>query len=236
MNRFLLGAAILAALSISTPALAEEEPAHEGEHHAEAQQGEHKAEAHHAEGHHGPVIQNWWSWDYGPNAKDPAHKHWPPPFGYAIVNFGIFLAIMWKLAGKNIAQMVRDRHDRIKKDLEEAARLQKAAQGKLEEYGRRVKDVEREVETLLEQVRKEAEADRARIIAAAEEQAKKIKEDAQKQIEAEIARARTELRRGVIEAAMASAEEALKKNIGADDQRKMAEKYVAEVERSGRPS
>jgi hypothetical protein len=39
----------------------------------------------------------------------------------------------------------------------------------------------------------------------------------------------------VIEAAVAAADESLKKNIGADDQRKMAEHYVAEVETQAKP-
>ena len=88
-------------------------------------------------------------------------------------------------------------------------------------------------------IRKEAEAEKARIMAAAEADAKRLKEDAERQIAAEIDRARRELRRGVIEAAIAAAEDSLKKNIGADDQRKMAEHYVHDVEaraKAGRPS
>ena len=77
------------------------------------------------------------------------------------------------------------------------------------------------------------------MMAAAEADAKRLKEEAERQIAAEIDRARRELRRGVIEAATAAAEETLKKNIAADDQRKMAERYVADVEtrsKAGRPS
>ena len=83
----------------------------------------------------------------------------------------------------------------------------------------------------LDAIRKEAEAEKARIIAAAEEQAQRLKLDAEKQIAAEIERARLELKRGVAEAAVAAAEQILQKQIGADDQRKMAEKYVASLEK-----
>jgi len=169
-------------------------------------------------------IQNWWSWDY-------KAKHLPPPFGYALVNFAIFAAIMMKLAGKPLRDFVAERHDGIKRDLDEAARLRKAAEAQLAEYGKRVERVDQEVDQLLAEIRKEAEAEKARLIAAAEEQARRIKEDAQKQIAAEIERARLELRRGVIEAASKAADELLKKQIGADDQRKMAERYVGDLEK-----
>src|SRR5262245_55311966 len=52
-------------------------------------------------------IANWWSWDY-------KKKHLPPPFGFALVNFGIFALIMARLAGKPFRQFVLDRHLRIR--------------------------------------------------------------------------------------------------------------------------
>ena len=187
-------------------------------------------------------IVNGWSWDYGPKAKDPTHKGWPPPFGFALINFGIFLAIMFRLAWKPLKQFMADRHDEIAKNLDEAAKLRAAAEATLKQYEQKISGIDREVDTLLAQIKKEAEAEKVRIMAAAEADAKRLKEDAERQIAAEIDRARRELRRGVIEAAVAAAEESLKKNIAADDQRKMAEKYVADVEArarhkdAGRPS
>ena len=184
-------------------------------------------------------IVNWWSWDYGPKAKNPEHKGWPPPFGFALVNFAIFLGIMGRLAWKPLKQYMVDRHDAIAKDLDEAAKLRAEAEKTLKQYEEKIGGIDREIDTLLAQIKKEAEAEKARIIASAEHDAKRLKEDAERQIAAEIDRARRELRRGVIEAAVGAAEESLKKQIGADDQRKMAEKYVADVEaraKAGRPS
>ncbi|HEY2747630.1 MAG TPA: F0F1 ATP synthase subunit B [Polyangia bacterium] len=187
-------------------------------------------------------IVNWWSWDYdtgGHHAKDPTHKGWPPPFGFALINFVIFLGIMSRLAWKPLKQYMADRHDSIAKNLDEAAKLRAEAEKTLARYQEKIGGIDREIDTLLAQIKKEAEAEKARIIATAEADAKRLKEDAERQIAAEIDRARRELRQGVIEAAVAAAEDSLKKNIGADDQRKMAEKYVHDVEaraKAGRPS
>ena len=221
----MLGAILFSVVLAAAPSYAQEGSAEETHAGAAAEAGE----------EHG--IINWWSWDYGANAKDPSHKGWPPPFGFALVNFGLFLAVLYRLAGKPLMSFVRERHDRIAHDLNEAAKLRKAAEAELAEYQRKVAGAEQEVETLLTQIRKEAEADKQRIIAAAEAQALRLKEDAERQVEAEIARARAELRKEVVEAAVRAAEQTLKAAVGGEDQRKMAERYVGDLEslsRAGR--
>jgi F-type H+-transporting ATPase subunit b len=170
-------------------------------------------------------ITNWWTWDY-------KAKHLPPPFGFALVNFGIFAFIMYRIGGKPLKNFIAQRHDSIKKDLEEASRLRKEAEAQLAEYQRKVAGVDAEIDALVKGIQKEAETEKERILAAAQAQAERLKADAEKQIGAEIARARLELRRGVIEAAIAAADAMLKKQIGADDQRKMAERYVGELEQA----
>jgi F-type H+-transporting ATPase subunit b len=97
-----------------------------------------------------------------------------------------------------------------------------------------VANVQAEIDQLLAQIRGEAESDKARIIAAAEEQARRLKEDAARQIEAEIAGARLLLRREVVQAAAQAAESLLKSAVGPDDQQKMSERYVSELEARAR--
>ena len=217
--RRLLGAFAVAALLAGAPALAEEGGAE-------------------PEGN-GSVIVNWWSWDYGATAKDPTHKGWPPPFGFALINFAIFLGIMSRLAWKPLQSYMLQRHDGIAKNLEDAAKLRAEAQKALDAYQGKLAGLDGEIDALLKTIRKEAEAEKARIIAAAEADAKRLRVEAERQIAAEIERARRELRTGVIEAAVAAADATLRKSIAADDQKKMAEKYVADVEhraKTGRPS
>src|SRR6267142_3729378 len=144
----LRGFAVAGALALSAPVYAQE-PA------AENQAEEHKAEAHEGEAHEAEGI-NWWSWDYGQNAKDPAHKGWPPPFGFALINFAIFLGIMSRLAWKPLKQFVQERHDSIGKNLNEAARLRKEAEALLKQYESKIGAIDGEIDTLLAQIRKEA--------------------------------------------------------------------------------
>ena len=158
----------------------------------------------------------------------------PTKLALQFLNFGVLLFLLIKFGGSAINKSLRARHEQLKSDLEEAARLRATAELRFKEQEQRLANLENELETMRQSIHKEAEAEKARIIAAAEEQAQRLKADAEKQITAEIERARLELKRGVAEAAVAAAEQLLQKQIGADDQRKMAEKYVTSLEK--RPS
>src|SRR5437879_704165 len=108
MRKMLAAVAVAGAIALAAPLSAQEGEAHE------------TAVEHEAAGHEGEGIINWWSWDYGNYCKDGAHKHRPPPFGFALINFAIFLAIMSRLAWKPLKQYVRERHDSIANNLHEA--------------------------------------------------------------------------------------------------------------------
>ncbi|HEX2567932.1 MAG TPA: ATP synthase F0 subunit B [Polyangia bacterium] len=173
---------------------------------------------------------NWWDTDYkkGPEQLRE-HRHMPPPFGMALINFCIFAFIMYRLAGQPLMESVRTRHLKIKKDLDEAAELRQAAAAKLKEYESRLAAVDAEVNGLINQLRAEAEAEKTQLIAQAEVEAERIRRDAESQIATEMLRIRRELRREVVEAAMATARKVLAENTTPEDQRRLAEQYLREL-------
>jgi F-type H+-transporting ATPase subunit b len=175
-------------------------------------------------------IVNWWSWDYGPHAKDPDHRGWPPPFGFALINFAIFVALIGHFIRPPLKEFLRDRHHRIRRDLDEAARLRKEAQAEIDACRKRVANIDEQIEELLAGIRKEAETEKARLVAAAEAEAERLKSDAERQIRVEVERARLELRQQVVEVASRFAEDLLQKKMSPEDQRRMAESFVGRLE------
>jgi F-type H+-transporting ATPase subunit b len=176
---------------------------------------------------------NWWSWDYKVSpAQDREHRHMPPPFGFALINFAVFAMIMYRLAAQPLITYVRTRHITIKGDLEEAAELKAEAQARLTEYEQRIAGLDQEVAELIAQVRAEAEAEKARLIEQAAEQAKRLAADAKAQIASELERTRAALRREAVEAALATAESVLREKLSTDDQKRLAERFVVEMEGS----
>jgi F-type H+-transporting ATPase subunit b len=174
---------------------------------------------------------NWWSWDYkaGPT-QQAEHRHMPPPFGFALINFAVFAMIMYRLAARPLREFVRTRHLTIKNDLDEAAKLKAEADAKLGEYQKRIAGIDKEVQDLIAQVRAEAEAEKQRLVAQAAEHAKRLAAEAEAQIKTEIARARAQLRREAVEAAMATAEGVLREKLSTEDQKRLADRFVGELE------
>jgi F-type H+-transporting ATPase subunit b len=227
LTKLIGGIALMLALGTTLPALAQEPGvAKEGTsalHYETPEDRAHEAGA--DEG-----IVNWWSFDYGEKTKDASHKGWPPPFGWALVNFAVFLGVLSKILWKPLKDGWEKRHDTIKHELAEATRLRKAAEAQLAEYTKKVSHVDDEVNALLQQLRHDAELDRARIIEAAEHEAQRLKVEADRQIQVEIERARAELRKETVDAALKAAEQILRSHITADDQQRLAKAYVDGVE------
>jgi F-type H+-transporting ATPase subunit b len=202
--------------------------------HADIEGGGHgEHEGHTTGGHHKagvPLPINWYQWHAGKDVKggELANDEQPMPPGllFALINFSVFLGLLIKFAGPKLAGYLRTRHDTVKGQLEEAARLRAEARSKLDEYNRRIAAVDAEVNKLMAEIRAETEAEREMILQQARAQADALKKDAQRRVEAEIARARLVLEREVAAAAVAAAEKILRERTTSDDQERMFGNFV----------
>jgi len=148
------------------------------------------------------------------------------PFILALVNFAVFLFLLAKFGGPVARKAAEERHDQIKTALDEAAKLRKQAEDKLGDFEKRIKDVDTEIKKLVDGIRADAEADKARILAAAEAQAKQMKHDAELRIAAEIEFARAALTKEVTTAATAATEKLLRDNLQPADQEKLVSTFI----------
>ena len=175
---------------------------------------------------------NWLSWDYRPGAGQAAeHRHMPPPFGFALINFAVFAAIMYRLAAKPLADYTANRHATIRKDLDEATALHHQADAKLKEYGAKIAGLDAEIDALVAAVRSDAAEDKARIIAEAEQQAIRLRQEAEVQIQVELRRMRSALKVEAVNAAIAAAEQILAASATAQDQQRLVERFVSELDK-----
>jgi len=167
-----------------------------------------------------------------PKSGVTVHEEEPmsPAFIWMLVNFGILLLILAKWFRPMARRVAVSRHDEIQKQLDEAKALREQAAAKLAEYETRIKDVDLEVKRLVEGIRADAEADKRRILATAEEQAAQMKRDAELRIQAEIETARAQLTREVTRAATAAAEKILRDKVTPDDQRKLVANFLSGME------
>jgi ATP synthase F0 subunit b len=157
-----------------------------------------------------------------------------PPFIFMIANFAILMWLLVKYLWPAGQKLAVERHDLIKNALDEAAKLRDQAQAKLAEYETRVKDLDAEIKQLVDGIRADAEADKARILEQAAAQAASMKREAEQRIQAEIELARTALTKEVATVAAAATEKLLKEKVTADDQRGLVATFIKNVEPSPR--
>lgn len=179
---------------------------------------------------------------YGDGKQGPPGKETPGeapmsgPFALMLVNFGLLLVLLGKFGGPAARKMAETRSDEIKSALDEASKLRQAASTKLDEYSAKLDAAQAEMQTMLTNMRADAEAEKQRILAAAEAQAATAKRDADLRIAAEIERARHELAREVAIAATAAAEKLLRERATAADQAALVDTFIKDVESAARGS
>ena len=86
-----------------------------------------------------------------------------------------------------------------------------------------------ELASITDSIRREGELERDKIIAAAKELAIKIEQEADNKASGVVAKARAELREEAASLAVELAEDMLKKQVSADDQKRLVDEYMQKV-------
>ena len=146
-----------------------------------------------------------------------------------LVNFGVLIFILVKFGGPAIGKALAARHQQLKADLAAAAAARAEAEARLAQQEARLAALEQEIEGIRTGVKAEAEAEKARLIATAEERAKRIKEETRFVLEQAGKEAEARLRREVALAAVDLAEQMVRKSLGPADQQRLLDTFVADV-------
>ena len=98
--------------------------------------------------------------------------------GFKAINFSILVGGLFFILRKPIAQALRDRHEGVRKALEDARKAKEEADAKAAEYAQRVANLDQEVEEIRSQVQAEAERQKEQILADAKAAAESIRRQA----------------------------------------------------------
>ncbi len=156
-------------------------------------------------------------------------------FVFQLVNFGILLFILIRFGGRAMNKSLQARHDQLKSDIQEAARLRDEATRKFEAQEKRVADLEEEIASLRASIRQDAEREQTRLIEGAQERAKWIQEEMRMQLNRQVKEAESLLRSEVASASVKLAEELVRKAMNTDDERRLAKEFVAGFDRPTAP-
>ena len=143
--------------------------------------------------------------------------------------FVVLLLVMWKYALPPVRNMMKQREDRIRDDLERAEHARTEAEGELANYRRQVADARAESARIIEEARQSADEVKRQIQAQAEADAGDIRARAQEDIRLASDRAQADLQGRVAELSIELAEKIVERNLDRDTQLALVESYIGQV-------
>ena len=237
MRRFFASLCCVTLLA-AVPAVAWAEPeAAEAEHATAHQASVHGAA--HAE-HEAPSFDdiNWiYGWLGEREGVEPSimfrPKGMPAPFAVWILDAVLLYGFLIRVSAKPLREALKNRKTGIMRGIEEAARMKQDAERRLAEYEKKLATIDQEVERVRREMREDAEAERARILAEARLRHERMQQDAEALVAQELAAAREALSGELIAAAMKSAAQALAERLRPDDHQRLSEEYLAGLAKAG---
>lgn len=148
---------------------------------------------------------------------------------FRVINFIIFIALIWKFGGKTIANTFGGRRKNIETQLTELEDRKKNAAAKLADVEKGITNIEAERAQILAEFTKQGETLKASIIENAQISAEKIMEQAKMTAASERAAALKGIRAEVAELVIDAAEKALLGKLTADEHNKLINDYLTKV-------
>jgi len=231
----------LAVALFALPAVAADEHEH-GSTHPATETAEAKGHEGHAahEGHHVPTFDDI-NWIYGilgeRDGVEPSFlfrpKGMPAPFGIWIFDAALLYGFLIAKTKKPLREALRNRKASILRGMDEAARMKREAEIRLQEYEDKLARIDEDVERVRREMREAAAAERTRILAEARARRDRMESDAKALVAQELAAAADTIKSKMIAGAVSSAVAAIKAKVGADDQQRLADEYLTGLGRAG---
>jgi F-type H+-transporting ATPase subunit b len=147
-----------------------------------------------------------------------------------LVNFAILAGALGYLLKGPIANYLRDRDTQIRTDLVQAAEMKQSAAAQIAEIERRMTALPAELEALRAQGATEIAAEEERIRAAAAAERDRLLDQARRDIDLQVKIAERDLVSHAATLAVGVATERIKKNITDDDQKRLVDRYVDQLQ------
>lgn len=148
-----------------------------------------------------------------------------------MVNFLFLLAILYRFLYTPLLAKMEERTIAIKKSLEAAEAARADAARQQEENAARLRAAYAEAQAIRAAALKEAAEEQRKLLETARREAHQLVESAKAQMEADVRRARDELRREVSEIAITVAEKLVRKSLRDEDHRRIVDDTIARIGR-----
>jgi F-type H+-transporting ATPase subunit b len=144
----------------------------------------------------------------------------------AAANFLLFLAIIWAFAFKPVSRMLADRKARIEQGLKDAEQARNDRENAEAERVATLTEARREANDILTRAQKVAQETRDADIATTKEELERLRQRAAAEIEAEKARAISDVRAEVADLALRAAGRVVGETMTSDRERRLVDEFL----------
>jgi F-type H+-transporting ATPase subunit b len=149
---------------------------------------------------------------------------------WTIIAFGLTFFVLRRFAFGPIQKLIDERRDRIREALDEADKARHEARELRELTKQEREEAKAEREHILDDSRRQGHAQFEQARAQADDDLKRRLEENKREIEAENRRMAEQIRRDVVELTLLAAEKVTGKSLDADDQRRLIDETIEEVD------
>ena len=149
---------------------------------------------------------------------------------WTLLVFGISLYVLAKLAFPRISQALDKRQRAIEESIDASERTRREADKLLQEYRERLAEARGQAEEIVTRARKTGESTEAEIVADARTKREEMMEQTRREIEAETRRAIQQIRSEVADLTVLATEKVTRKALTEADQRRLVEEALSELD------
>jgi F-type H+-transporting ATPase subunit b len=149
---------------------------------------------------------------------------------WTLLSFGVALLLLRKLAFPQLGEFLDRRRKMIADEIETSEQLKAESEKVLAEYRARLAEAREQAEDIVARARKAGDATQEQAKVEAKEYREQLLETTRKDIEAETRRALDDIRKEVANLTIAATEKVTRKTLDSDDQRRLIEEALAEVD------
>jgi len=154
---------------------------------------------------------------------------------WTLIIFLIVVAVLGKFAWGPVLALLQQREEFIHRSLSDAKRDREEAEARLKEYAAKLQSAQREAVGILEEARRDAERLREELRTRARSEADTIIKNAERQVQLETSRALEQIRKEAVDLSVAIASKILQRNISKDDNEKLINDAMKQMESTTQP-
>jgi F-type H+-transporting ATPase subunit b len=154
---------------------------------------------------------------------------------WTLVIFVLVVILLGKFAWGPVLGLLKQREEFIHKSLSDAKHDRDEAEARLKEYAAKLQSAQREAIGIVEDARRDAERLREELRERARAEADTMIKNAERQVQLETSRALQQIRKEAVDLSVTIASKLLQRNISKDDNQKLIDEALSQMESSSQP-